>query len=267
MRTSFVAIIALAIASSANASNMFNEVLDSNRVERIMYTDSKVVRIGGIVNQPFFIEFKSDEPLDDVAGGSISGWEVHKKNFRLFLRALPNAKQATLLVTSRSRSYVFDLVPMKSTPGNYENRRSKIVFYYLPPPAPAVVASAPPEPPLPAPLIYRNDNYSMQVVSLESDIKPRDVYDDGRFTWFKFPKNLEIPAIYRSTPNTKDEILVNSHRDGDYMVMHAISPLWNLRLAGSMVGVFNDSYDAEGVAPINGATVHGLTRDNKNAAK
>ncbi len=103
----------------------------------------------------------------------------------------------------------------------------------------------------------------MQIVSETVDIRPREVYDDGRFTWFKFPSNVEIPAIYKSQPNTKDEVLVNSHVEGDYVVMHATAPLWNLRLAQSMVGVFNDSYNAVGVGPENGTTVYGLTRENK----
>jgi type IV secretion system protein VirB9 len=226
-----------------------------SRVERVVYAENKVVRVAGIIEQPFLIELRNDEVIDDVAGGSIAGWDVHKKGNRLFIRALPQAKATTLLVTAGSRSYVFDLLPKKATPEALAQRRSKIVFDY-----PAAGAALPP---LPGRDDLRNDNYSMQVVSEGADIRPREVYDDGRFTWFKFPNNQEVPAIYRSELNSREEILVNSHRDGDYIVVQALAPLWNLRLAESMVGIFNESYNAQGVAPVNGTTVYGLSREGK----
>ena len=255
--------LALPLPAQAAEKAMFKEENDNNRVERILYTDNKVVQIGGIINQPFLIEFKDDEPIDDVAGGAISGWEVHKKGYRLFIRALATAKPATLLVTSRSHTYVIDLLPRKATPDNFERRRSKIVFDYPRMPAPMANTLSTPLPPVPPANLYRNEHYTMQVVSETVDIRPREVYDDGRFTWFKFPANQEIPAIYRSVPKTKEEVLVNSHREGDYIVLHATAPLWNLRLAESLVGVFNESYDADGVAPVNGATTYGLSRESK----
>jgi type IV secretion system protein VirB9 len=244
--------LAAAGACSAAGAAMFNQQDGGGRVEQIPYSDNKVVKIGGIIDQPFLIEFRDDEPIEDVAGGTIAGWDVHKKGYRLFIRAREESKYTTLLVTTRKHSYVFDLIPKLSTPDNFEQRRSKIVFTY------PTAADAGPQPPA-----YRNEAYSMQVVAEESDIRPREVYDDGRFTWFRFPKNMEVPVIYRSVPGTKDEMLVNYHVEGDYLVMHATAPLWNLRLAGSMVGVFNEGYDGQGVPPLNSTTVRGLAREGK----
>lgn len=239
-------------AAGTAAAQMFNQQDGGSRVEQIVFSDNKVVKIGGIVDQPFLIEFADDEPIEDVAGGTIAGWDVHKKGYRLFIRARDESKYTTLLVTTRKHSYVFDLIPRLSTPANFEQRRSKIVFTY-----PVAADAAPPQP------VYRNDDYSMQVVAEESDIRPREVYDDGRFTWFRFPKNMEVPVIYRSVPGTEDEMLVNFHVEGDYVVMHATAPLWNLRLAASMVGVFNDSYDGQGVPAMHATTVRGLAREGK----
>ena len=55
-------------------------------------------------------------------------------------------------------------------------------------------------------------------------MRPREAFDDGRFTYLKFPNNIEIPAIYRAVPGAKDEWLVNSHREGDFVVLHAVAP-------------------------------------------
>jgi len=254
---------------SSDNQRMFNQKIDNNRIERVMYDDNKVVKISAIVNHPFLIEFKPDEPIEDIAGGEIAGWDVQKKGYRLYVRALEKAEDTTLIVSSRKRSYVFDLIRAKATPKNLDQRPSKIVFNYpappAPPPKPVVIVAPPPPPPPPPPEppVRRNENYSMQIVSESVDIRPREVYDDGRFTWMKFPANGEIPAIYKSTPKVKEEILIGSHMEGEYVVMHGIAPLWNLRLAGSMIGVFNESYDEFGVGPKNGTTVHGLVREIK----
>jgi type IV secretion system protein VirB9 len=270
----FIAVAALAVASHDGESSMFREEVGNNRVEHVVYAENKVLQIAAIFNQPFFIQLKEDEAIEDVAGGTIAGWDVHKKGSRLYIRALDKAEKTTLIVTSRSRSYVFDLKTVKPTPENFARRASKIVFDYPVPKNPmASIAPPPPVSPLPqdnsaakatpSASAFQNRNYSMQIVSESTDIRPREVYDDGRFTWFKFPSNVEIPAIYKSQPNTKEEVLVNSHVEGDYVVMHATAPLWNLRLAQSMIGVFNDSYNAVGVGPENGTTVYGLTRESK----
>lgn len=251
---------------------MFEAANGDNRVERIVYSDSRVTKIGAIVGQPFLIEFGDDEAIDDVAGGSISGWDVHKRGTRLFVLAKKESTFTTLLVTTPKHSYVFDLIPKAATPANMAQRPSKIVFSYPPPPPSrsalnSLLASLPPAPAAPPapppPPAYRNDNYSLQVVSQQEDIRPTEVFDDGRFTWFRFPNNLEMPAIYKSAPGSQEEMLVNRHVEGDYVVLHATAPLWNLRLAKSLVGVFNDSYDAQGQAPLNGTTVPGLAREGK----
>lgn len=259
------------VAWAAEPGSVFKE--RSARVQRVDYKENVVVEIAGYVNTPFVIEFHQDEPIGEVAVPDMAPYELVKKGTRLFVRptAAPKAP-VTMLVTSRTRSYVIDLVA--GAPAKFKDRASKVVFTYLgvPAPARAVPVAAPPvaaaaAPPAAAPAAaelsaagYRNDNYSLQVVSETVDVRPREAFDDGRFTYFKFPNNIEVPAIYKSTPGTNEEWLVNSHRDGDYRVMHGVAQLWNFRLAGTVLGIFNDSYEPDGVAPKNGTTVRGLDR-------
>ena len=263
MKHVYAPFIFLFIAFHAFAGAMFDASSNSNRVERVLYTENKVVKIAGIVNQPFFIDLNTDEAIEDVAGGKIANWEIIKREARLFVRPMPGATVATVLVTTKTRSYVFDFVPVRATPENYASRRSKIVFDYPTTEMPALnveVAAHAATPATQEDITYCNDNYTMQIVSETVDIRPREAFDDGRFPYFKFPDNIEIPAIYKSVPNTKEEWLVNSHMQGDYVVMHGVSPLWNFRLSGSVIGVYNESHDNEGVAPVNGTSVDGLSR-------
>lgn len=272
MSVSMLPLMAALVLNTSEASTaMFNEQVDDYRVQHVVYTDKKVVKIAAIVNQPFLIEFRDEDSIDDVAGGSIAGWDVHKKAYRLYVRALGNAERTTLIVSAHKHSYVFDLVRAKNLPANFDKRPSKIVIENPPPPPPSMpnltdgvdnsnkpaVVLPPPPPP------EHNYNYTMQIVTESADIRPIEVFDNGRFTWFRFSANAEIPAIYKSRPNTKDEILVDSHMEGDYIVMHSVAPLWNLRLAQSMIGVFNESFQIQGNPPQSGTTVYGLVRESK----
>jgi type IV secretion system protein VirB9 len=93
-----------------------------------------------------------------------------------------------------------------------------------------------------------NRNYTMQIVKEEVIIRPREVFDDGVFTWFLFPKSQSVPVLYKSVPGTKEEAVINFHMEGEYLVAHATSALWNLRLGGSLVGVYNESFDPTGLS-------------------
>ena len=256
-------------SACAVAAPMLNTDPDAARITHVKYAPNDVTRVLGAIDHPVLIEFSAAEAIEDVAGGGISGWEVQKRGSRLFVRAMTGASDATMLVTTRSRSYVFDLVPLRaSAKGSVSGRMSKVVFEYdgaaAPITASAVAAAAPAAAAVdtasgkpvsletmrqdyPSRQPYRNASYTMQVVSETVDIRPREAFDDGRFTWLLFPRNQEVPTVYRSVPGTEEEVVVNSHMEGDWLVLHAVAPLWNLRLAGSMVGVFNDAYDVMGV--------------------
>jgi type IV secretion system protein VirB9 len=265
-------VVAATGVSGACAADPFSAVYDrSTRVQRVEYKENLVVQVAGYSNTPFFIEFNPDEPLGDVATPADAPYEVVKKGSRLFIRPLSTPREVTtILVTTKSRSYVIDLVG--GAPQAFKDRVSKVVFSYPTATASSMLVGGPPASPSELHVAssttttaeasngYRNDAYSMQVVSETVDIRPREAFDDGRFTWFKFPNNIEIPTIYKSQPGSGEEWLVSSHRDGEYIVMHGVAPLWNFRLGGSVLGIFNDSYEPEGVPPKRGTTVPGLER-------
>jgi type IV secretion system protein VirB9 len=251
------------------------ELPTSRRIEFVEYQDGKVYPLLGVINHPLVIEFPDEQTILEVAGGGIGGWDVQRKGSRLFVRALPEARLSTMLVVTDVHSYVFDLVPGRPSPENLRVRRSRFVLQ-----APAkvevvaataVAADKPVEktgestaPVTPAPQANKvpralqaeavvakpsiNRNYTMQIVKEEVIIRPKEVFDDGVFTWFLFPKSQSVPVLYKSVPGTKEEAVTNFHMEGDYVVAHATSALWNLRLGGSLVGVYNESFDPTGLS-------------------
>jgi type IV secretion system protein VirB9 len=105
----------------------------------------------------------------------------------------------------------------------------------------------------------RNWSYSMEVLPGGDDIAPSLVFDDGRFTYFLFPPNREIPAIfYFSTLG--EETRINFHMEKDLAVVQRMGRRFVLRLGDAVVGIWNEAYDKTGVPAIEGTTVSGITR-------
>ncbi|WP_413936130.1 TrbG/VirB9 family P-type conjugative transfer protein [Nitrospira sp. BLG_1] len=105
----------------------------------------------------------------------------------------------------------------------------------------------------------RNWSYSMEVLQGGDDIAPSLVFDDGRFTYFQFPPNREIPAIFYFSP-LGEETRINFHMEKDLAVVQRMGRRFVLRLGEAVVGIWNDAYDKTGVPAIEGTTVSGITR-------
>jgi type IV secretion system protein VirB9 len=141
----------------------------------------------------------------------------------------------------------------------------------LPPPPPAV-ALAPIDlgpPPLTAKELVanrmrtvaavRNKDYSVAVGEFSSDIVPTMVFDDGTKTYFSFPNNRPLPAIFETVADQSEE-MVNVHVDGDQLVVDRVSRRFVLRLGNSVASIVNEAFDIDGVAPVDGTTVPGVRR-------
>ncbi|CAH0356072.1 TrbG/VirB9 family P-type conjugative transfer protein [Aquabacterium sp. CECT 9606] len=105
----------------------------------------------------------------------------------------------------------------------------------------------------------KNWSYTQQVLEGGDDIAPAMVFDDGRFTYFKFPANREIPTIYYIDP-AGEEARINFHMEGDLAVVQRTGRRFVLRLGKAVVGIWNESFDGTGVAPKDGTTVEGVVR-------
>lgn len=105
----------------------------------------------------------------------------------------------------------------------------------------------------------RNWSYSMEVLPGGDDIAPALVFDDGRFTYFLFPPNREIPAIFYFSP-LGEETRINFHMEKDLAVVQRMGRRFVLRLGEAVVGIWNEAYDKNGVPAIEGTTVSGITR-------
>lgn len=144
----------------------------------------------------------------------------------------------------------------------------RLTFQYPAAPLPSAGVASATQAPLPAELtraahvVPRNWQYSMQVLTGGDDIVPDLVFDDGRFTYFQFSANREVPTIFAVTP-AGEEARINFHvdqHDPGLIVVERMSRRFVLRLGDAVIGIWNDAFDSYGVGPANGTTIDGLVR-------
>ena len=206
---------------------------------------------------------------------------------QIWVNPRTRATKNNLEISTTKRDYSLKFVVM---PGQ-ENAPTvyyRVIFRYALPPMPMKVAAKGSsdlslEEALPdvqaqefSEPIVRNANYSKQTAKDSDEIAPSVVFDDGRFTYFRYPKNREIPAIFAIGP-AGEEIRVNTHSarlsadpenpkarvTNDYLVVQRLSKKFILRLGSAVVNVINEEFDASGIETWNGTTTPYLVRKHK----
>jgi type IV secretion system protein VirB9 len=137
-------------------------------------------------------------------------------------------------------------------------------------PAAPAVTLLPPEP-LPQAVVavrlqakpqVRNTRYSLAEGAASADIVPTLVFDDGRFTYLRFPGNREVPAVFHVLGDGT-ETIVNTRMEDDLLVVDRVSRHLTLRAGSAVVGIWNDAFDLDGVPPQDGTTAPGVERTVK----
>lgn len=104
-----------------------------------------------------------------------------------------------------------------------------------------------------------NTQYSMAEGRASGDIVPDLVFDDGRFTYLRFPGNQEVPAVFHVLGDGT-EALANARMEDDLLVVDRVSRRLTLRAGSAVIGLWNDAFDIDGVPPAMGTTVPGVQR-------
>ncbi|KNZ30905.1 MAG: type IV secretory pathway, VirB9 protein [Methylibium sp. NZG] len=198
----------------------------------------------------------------------------------LFVKPKSTANAAnTLAVVTDRRTHSFRFVVLADG-----DPRAPVYRLVVKAPRPSVVARAalrdglapqalpllPPAPPPPSPqqvIAERlqakaqvlNTSYSIAEGKGSEDIVPAMVFDDGRFTYFRFPGNREVPAVFHVLGDGS-ETLVNARMEDDLLVVDRVSRRLMLRAGSAVVGVWNEAFDLDGVPPGGGTTVPGVQR-------
>lgn len=266
--------------------------LDSN-IQFADYRSNEVVAITAYIGMGTHIVLSKNEVIKDAIVGFSDGWETLVKGNHLFLKAkstagtrsstdeegnvftenvlvqpTPEQWKTNLTLVTDQRIYSFLL---RLGVGEKSRRQNTFRLTFGYPEEKAALlqqqrtkkrAMSKKRTPVPA---QRNWKYMMQIGKQSRNIAPIKAFDDGRFTYFSFAQNSEIPAIF-IVSETGKETLVNSHINPDNpntLVIQRIAQQFVFRLGKSVVGVTNNAFNTLVVDTRSGSTIDNVTRTLK----
>jgi len=289
--TRYLLFLLLAYFGQAQAAEVPQGSKFDNRIQYVNYNPSDVVVIRSVAGIGTRIVFAPNETIYDVASGFTQGWEFSDRKNILYIKAKsikseqgqpaippePGKWDTNLMVTTNLRMYDLDLylLPGSNNSGKAPANQQisyRVEFRYPGDNVAAEKAFADKNrtrTALDVKTAPRNWDYSMQIGDASENIAPTMAYDDGRFTYLKFPNNRDFPSAFLVAPD-KTESLVNSHIDPafpDTLVLQRVSREMVLRLGNAVVGIYNDRFDPDGIPAYDGTTVPGVKRILKSEEK
>lgn len=191
---------------------------NDRRVRIATYQESQVYRLNVSLTHVTTIEFGEGESIRSIIAGDTEGFEIDGvPGGRAFaIKPVARGVHTNVTVYTNRRSYYFNVNEV-SSPTFYvvqfrypeDNRR----------PANAIARAAP------------NYNYG---ASERSEFTPTRVWDDGTFTYFAFPRNAPVPAIFRYTNGRERTVNTGAVEDGVIRVS-GVNGQWVLRLGEEVV--------------------------------
>lgn len=185
--------------------------------------------------------FGTDEYVrnDDVHLGDASSWDISANRNHLYLKAKKVDAGGNLTVSTNKYTYHFML--SVAEPDNKNNETLFLKFLYP---------------------TKGNDErkLALSMVNVTTDIcqdkykynlqysftgdreqAPVRACDDGLFTYFKFPRHIELPAIFMVLPD-RQETVVNYRIEKGYVVVERVGKAFTLRNGNIVTSVYNDKY-------------------------
>ncbi len=286
MKRTVVSLLIVCFVSSSLFAQTKAKLADP-RLRDVVYDPQAVVTVPVKRGMVTLVVFDQDEVITEVAVGQ--GGDCNKAEAVWCVTAQPGGR--TLFVKAKStadapnnlavvtdrRTHALRFVVLSDNDRQQPVYRLSVKAQRQPKPASgltpqdlAALAALPPIPPPPtsqqlvaerlqAKPTVLNTQYSLAEGAGSQDIVPTLVYDDGRFTYLRFPGNREVPAVFHVLSDGS-ETLVNARMEDDQLVVDRVSRRLMLRAGSAVVGIWNEAFDLEG-APAEGATtVPGVQR-------
>ncbi|EGU31280.1 conjugal transfer outer membrane protein TraH [Vibrio ichthyoenteri ATCC 700023] len=221
---------ALISFNAASAATPNSQGFDP-RVQEVLYNPKTVINVSTSIGRATLIQLQNGESimskeLSGMGMGDATAWGLSVRGNNIFLKPTAEKPDTNLLiVTDKNRTYSFDLITAKK-----ESLTSYVVKLLYPEPKKKAIRD---EKSVPCSDGEQNFKYLKWG---DDNLSPQYVWDDGRFTCFKFKNNVELPVLYQKTISGQ-ETLINTHMEKDTLVAHGVANEFRLRLGESVLGV------------------------------
>lgn len=257
------AVLALLIQSSVQAEIVVGTpVRGDTRLIQYHYDPDATYLVLAKPKAVTHLQFAVNEVIRSVAAGDTSSFELTptKDRHHIFIKPKWDDMETSMTVLTDRRTYQFVL---RST-GEGKKWHQRVSWIYasqmllplpesdvaqgdtapaapaparLPEPAQADPTAAAATSPAGVPGIKPDSLRFSYEVSGDASFKPSVVFDDGRFTYYKLPQDIqELPALF-AVINGNDYSLVNFEVKGQYLVAQRLMPQAVLKLGRAEVRI------------------------------
>lgn len=191
---------------------------NDNRVRLATYQEGQVYRLSVSLTHVTTVEFGEGESIRSIIAGDTEGFEIDgvPGGQAFAIKPVARGVHTNVTVYTNRRSYYF-IVQETRSPTFY------VVQFRYPDdnarPTRAIAAQAP------------NYNYG---ASARTEFTPTRVWDDGTFTYFEFPRNAPVPAIFRYA-NGRERTVNTQATEGGVIRVSGVNRQWVLRIGGEVV--------------------------------
>jgi type IV secretion system protein VirB9 len=265
----------LAVNALAQAETVPMGMRADARIKNVAYNADDVVKVVGHYGYSTDIVFAAYEEIENLAAGDSVAWEIAPVGNHLFVKPRESNAVTNMTVVTNRRTYEFSLDAREAKVASRADDSSmffQVRFRYPDDEAALLKAetethrkeaeSARMQAILDAPAVPRNWDYW---ACGKRDLWPTEVYDDGRFTYLRFPNSQELPAVFMTNADGT-ESLANGGMHGDQYVMQVTTRKIVLRKGQAIACITNRSFDPRGVSTSGGTTNPALQRKTRQMA-
>lgn len=259
-----VSLLALSLAVSfypaVHAESVPSKGRYDARMKNVVYNRDDVIRVVGYYGYSTDIELAPGESVVDIAIGDSLAWEIAPSANHLFVKPREENAVTNMTVVTNKRVYQFALDARRSSAPGDRSMYFQVRFDF----PDDRLAEAKAQQQQRAELANArmiDSAFAMSNLPLNwnyyacgaHEIRPSEVFDDGRFTYMRFPGGQEIPAVFMINADDSESIVNGSMRD-DRFVVQAVAKRLVLRKGQSVACLENRSYNPYGVATPSGTS-------------
>nr|WP_026229902.1 TrbG/VirB9 family P-type conjugative transfer protein [Trinickia symbiotica] len=279
-RTAIAATVAMCASAPAFALNTPRSCGADPHVQCAAYDPEQVYRVATMPGRAVMIQFEPGEHIiNNGAGiGDSKAWNLAMNDSGALLKPGAIEPETNLVLVTNRRTYTLALADVsRSQPAtwvlrfDYPDTRAKATAAQLRrqqavasalgkvPAAPAGAGRAEAAGTAVQGAGSATDANMRYMMRGDHALAPTALWDDGRFTYFKYATARDLPTIFTKLPDG-GEATVNFHMEGDTVVVHEVSKAFVIRYGQSVLGIRNDGYSPEGRYNASGSSIPGTAR-------
>ncbi len=230
----------------ARAVEPVSLAMDS-RIRTVFYRPNAVYKFVAHYGFQSSIEFKEGETIRTISIGDSIAWQITPQENRIFIKPIEQDADTNMTVITDERIYHFELYANETT--SMHDPELIFVMQFIYPDlqrgeddfwAASANENFPPN------VEDQPEKYNFNyTITGPQSIAPVRIFDDGKFTYFEFPRSFHnLPAIFEVNRQDRESV-INFRKRENYIIVERLGGRFTLRYGIDTVCVYNETWLAQ----------------------